>query len=167
MIPVEAKKWKGSETMLKTFIGAVACAAVLASSANAQLFTFTTKDGEGRKEMGMMSPEGAPIMGAYWTGAAKTVWADGKKSNETYACVSVTQPPRDSIFFMHLVCDSTAADGVFTSTWGCNPLDKEGTAIGCVGGLLGKSGAYVGKRGSASFQGKADGSGQGAGQWYK
>lgn len=154
---------------LKTLLNAAAfCAAAFAvSAANAQMITFTTKDDAGRKEVGTTSPEGVPVMGAYWTGGADTVWAGGKKSKEKYACVSTTQPPRDAIFAAHLICDSTGPDGTFSSTWGCNPLNKEGTEVGCVGGLLGKTGKYQGKRGSASFQGKADGTGKGAGQWYE
>lgn len=150
-------------------IGAAAfiAAALAASAANAQTVTFTTKDNEGRKEVGTVSPEGVPVMGAYWTGTANTVWAGGKKTKDAYTCVSTTQPPRDAIFAMHLVCDSTGSDGTFTSTWGCNPLNAEATEVGCVGGFMGKTGAYAGKRGSGSFHGKADGSGKGAGQWYE
>lgn len=153
----------------KTVLRAAAfCAIAFAfTAANAQMFTFTTKDNDGRKELGTTSPEGAPIMGAYWTGVGNTTWADGKKMKDSYSCVSTTQPPRDAVFAVHLICDSASTDGTFSSTWGCNPLNAEGTEVGCVGGFIGKTGAYAGKRGSASFHGKADGTGKGAGQWYE
>lgn len=153
------------KTLLRT--SAICAVAFSVTAANAQMLTFTTKDDEGRKELGTTSPEGVPVMGAYWTGAASSTWADGKKTKETYSCVSTTQPPRDAVFAVHLICDSVGPDGAFTSTWGCNPLNAGGTEMGCVGGFYGKSGSYAGKRGSATFHGKADGAGKGAGQWYE
>lgn len=137
--------------------------ALAAGSAQAQTFTFSSAANT-PTTVGTMGPDGVPIAGSHWTGTTTTTWADGKKTSDTYACISTTQPPNDAIFDMHAICDATGAAGDYTSVWGCNFQDKERTQIGCVGGLYGKTGMFAKKGGGITYMGKVA-AGTGTGQW--
>lgn len=144
------------------------CTAALAAAGPAlgQTFTFDAT-ANAPTTVGTMGPDGVPVAGSYWTGSTATTWGDGKKTSETYACVSTTQPPNASIFHMHAICDATGAAGAYTSVWGCNFRDKERTLMGCVGGLYGKTGMYAGKGGGGINYMDKVGAGSGTGQWSK
>ncbi len=146
-------------------VSCVSAVLALAVPAQAQTFTFDAVANT-PTTVGTTGPDGVPVAGSYWTGTTNTSWADGKKSTETYACISTTQPPNNAIFHMHAICDASSPSGAYTSVWGCNFQDKERTMMGCVGGLYGKTGMYAGKGGGITYAGKVAG-GSGTGQWRK
>jgi hypothetical protein len=138
--------------------------ALFTSGASAQTFTYQSQ-GDTPTNVGMVAPDGRPVTGSYLTGNGATTWADGTKSKYSYKCVSTTQPPNNTIYTVHMICDATAADGNFSATFGCNLIDAKGTEVSCVGGLYGKTGRYSGRRGTITNHRKADVSG-GTGEWY-
>lgn len=138
-------------------------ALVLSAPAQAQTFTFQSTAGVATTVGGPM-PNGGFASGASWTGSTSVTWADGKKTSDNYTCISTTQPPNGKIFDSHVICDSTGPTGKFTSIWGCNFTSADRTATNCVGGLVGHSGMYAGKRGGITFAG-TNGAGSGTGQW--
>lgn len=153
---------------MKIFTKIIIAAAVTALSttaAQAESFTYQSQ-GDAPTVVGGTTPEGIPFGGSYVTGNGATSWADGTKSKYSYKCVSTVQPPRDAIFMVHMACDVTAADGTFSATFGCNPIAGKADQQGCVGGMLGKSGRYAGRRGSVTNHGKGTVS-LGTGQWYE
>ena len=152
------------KTLHKLIIVA-ATAALSTTAAQAESFTYLSQ-GDTPTVVGGSTPEGVPYGGTYLTGKGATTWADGTKSSYSYKCVSTVQPPRDAIFVAHMACDVTAADGSFSATFGCNPIAGKADQQGCVGGLLGKSGRYAGRRGSLTNHGKGSVS-LGTGQWYE
>jgi hypothetical protein len=137
---------------------------IAASDASAQTFTYQSQ-GDPPTTVGTTAPNGTPITGSYLTGNGATAWADGKKSKYSYKCVSTTQPPNNTIFMAHMICDVAAVDGNFTATFGCNPMDTAGTEVSCIGGLYGKTGRYSGHRGTLTNHRKGETSG-GTGEWY-
>lgn len=141
----------------------LAATALMTTPTLAQTFTFDAM-ANAPTNVGTVGPDGVPVAGSYWTGSTVTTWADGKKTNETYACVSTTQPPHNAIFHMHAICDASSTGGTYTSVWGCNFQDKERTMMGCVGGLYGKTGMYAKKGGGITYAGKVA-TGSGTGQW--
>lgn len=136
---------------------------VVASPAQAQSFTFQSTANAPTMVGGPM-PNGGFAAGASWTGSTSVTWADGKKTSDNYTCISTSQPPNGKIFDSHVICDSTGPTGKFTSIWGCNFTSADRTATGCVGGLVGHSGMFAGKRGGITFNGR-NGAGTGTGQW--
>ena len=139
-------------------------AAALCGGALAQTFTFESTSEE-PTTLGASTPEGS-VAGAYWTGAYTVTQADGTVSNSTFTCVSTSQPPRDSIFMVHGVCDGTGPEGDYTVYSGCNILNPEAGEMSCVGGLIGKSGDYEGRRGVLTIHSKG-GASVGTGQWFE
>ena len=96
-------------------------AATLCGGALAQTFTFQSTSEE-PTTVGATTPEGS-VAGAYWTGASTVTMADGSVNESPFTCVSTSQPPRDSIFMVHGVCDGPGADGDYTVYSGCNIMD--------------------------------------------
>jgi hypothetical protein len=143
-------------------VGALAIFA--ASDSSAQTFTYQSQ-GDPPTNVGMVGPNGSPVMGSYLTGNGATTWADGATSKYTYKCVSTTQPPNNTIYMMHMICDAVAADGTFSVTFGCNMLDAKAPEVACVGGLYGKTGRYANRRGTITNYRKGDVS-SGTGQWH-
>ena len=139
-------------------------AATLCGGALAQTFTFQSTSEE-PTTVGATTPEGS-VAGAYWTGASTVTMADGSVNESTFTCVSTSQPPRDSIFMVRGVCDGTGADGDYTVYSGCNIMDPEAGEMSCVGGLIGKSGNYAGRRGVLTIHSKG-GASAGTGQWFE
>lgn len=129
-----------------------------AFAADPVMFTFKTAD-QPATVLG-----NGDIMGMSYTGKMWTTWADGKKTESTYTCVTTSNPPSDRIFHTTTVCDGKSADGNYTSIWGCNLIDKAKMTVGCVGGLYGQTGSFAGRAGAATFSG-ATGGGVGTGQW--
>ena len=143
---------------------AAAALGLNATAAQAQTVTFQTTQ-TSVVNTGAPVPGGAPIAGVYQTGTQVITSADGKKVTETFTCIGTTQPPRDAVFQFSSVCDSTGPNGDTSSVWGCNFVSMERNEISCVGGVIGKTGAYTGRRGTMTYHG-VNGSGSGTGQWY-
>lgn len=148
---------------MKSIPLAVIASLVLFAPAQAQTFTFQST-ANAATTVGGPTRGGEIAAGASWTGTTSVTWADGKKTSDSYTCISTTQPPHAKIFDTHVICDSTGPTGKFTSTWGCNFVSADRTATGCIGGLFGRSGMYEGKGGTITFSGK-NGAGSGTGQW--
>jgi hypothetical protein len=145
---------------------AVAGAVLLAPGiAQAQSFTFESKNDPGTT-VGTTAPDGSPVMGVYGTGTSNVTWPDGKKTVDKYACVSMSQPPHDSVFAVHMICDGKSAGGEYSVIAGCTYQNAERTALGCSGGMWGKSGMYAGRRGGITWSGSNMAS-TGVGQWGK
>ena len=151
---------------MKTLGAAFAAIMLVASAtaASAQSFTFeATDDGQGTT-VGATRPDGSPFGARMWTG--KSIGdMGGRKTSTTYTCISMSQPPNDSIFQAHAVCDVTAPDGTYSLLMGCNFRNKDATIGSCLGGSFGKTGAYVGKAGTVTVYTKA-GKTTGTGQWF-
>lgn len=150
------------------FRGTILVAAFIATASTpavmAQSFTFQSRAEAPAMSVSSTGPDGKTYGAAAVSGAGETSWADGKKSKYNYKCISMSQPPRDSIFMSHMMCDVTAPDGTFAVTFGCNAMSAD--EMGCVGGITGKSGAYSGRRGNLTSHGKANKS-TGTGAWYQ
>lgn len=134
------------------------------AGAFAQTFTFSSTS-ETPTTVGATTPQGS-VAGAYWTGTTTTTYADGTKGESSFKCVSTSQPPRDSIFMVHGVCDGASEDGNYTVYTGCNFMDAEMTTMSCVGGLIGKSGDLAGRTGTLTIYSK-DSTSTGTGQWHE
>lgn len=144
----------------------IALAGAMALGSNpvlAQSFTFESKN-DAPSIVGTTAPDGAPIMGVYGTGTSNITWADGKKTVDRYACVSMSQPPHNTVFAVHIICDGKNAGGDYTVTAGCQFLNAARTELGCSGGMWGKSGSYAGKRGGITWHG-SNAASTGVGQW--
>jgi hypothetical protein len=146
-------------------IGASSLLAVIASSAQAQNFTFESK-ANAPTVVGGPGASGAPVVGAMWTGTSIVTWADGKKTTDKYTCVSTSQPANAKIFDVHTICDGSNADGTYSAVFGCQYTSKDYQSMGCVGGLTGRTGKYAGMAGGITFGGR-NGSGSGTGSWSK
>jgi hypothetical protein len=153
------------ETVMNKATNMIAVLATIsaASTASAQTFTFQAQDKDG-VSVGTIDRNGQPMGGRYTNGTSNVTWADGKKTSDSYSCIALSQPPRDSVFMSHSICDASNSSGSYTAVWGCNFMDKERTEMSCVGGLYGKTGAYAGRGGTITFHGKG-GVGTGTGQW--
>lgn len=148
------------------YIPAIAIAAaslVVSAPAQAQNFTFQAT-ANAPTTVGGPTRNGEMALGASWTGTSVVTWPDGKKTTDSYTCISTTQPPNGKIFDSHVICDASGPVGKYSSVWGCNFTSADRTATGCVGGLYGRSGMYEGKGGAITFAGK-NGNGSGTGQW--
>ncbi len=148
---------------LTKLIVSAAALSLSVTAAQAQTFTFQAIQAKA-VQTGAAVPGGTPVAGVMSTGTQHVTMADGKKVTETYTCIGSTQPPRDSVFQFSTVCDSTGPSGDASSVWGCNWVKPESNEVSCVGGLIGKSGSYAGRRGTLTFHG-VNGSGPGTGQW--
>jgi hypothetical protein len=148
---------------LTKFIVSAAALSLSATAAQGQTFTFQAVQAKA-VQTGAAVPGGTPVAGVMSTGTQNVTMADGKKVTETYTCIGSTQPPRDSVFQFSTVCDATGPNGDTSSVWGCNFVSMERNEVSCVGGLVGKSGSYAGRRGTMTFHG-INGSGPGTGQW--
>jgi hypothetical protein len=142
-----------------------AIAALLPSAALAETFASSVMENPGAVSVGTTGPDGRVMQGRYWTGSSDVTWGDGKKSKETFTCISNTQPPNDAIFMMHGTCDSTGSEGSYTSIWGCNILNAATGEITCVGGVYGKTGKFAKRGGTMTYHG-ANGKGTATGQLF-
>ena len=152
---------------MKTLGVALAASMLVASAtaASAQSFTFEATEDGGATTVGGARPDGTSFGGRMWKGKS-VADVGGRKISTTFTCVSLSQPPNDSIFPAHAVCDVTAPDGTYSLLMGCNFHNKEGTIVSCLGGSFGKTGSYVGKAGNMSLYTKA-GKTTGTGQWFQ
>lgn len=145
---------------MKSTLTALAALALATPAAGAEPTTFTFKTANSP----VMMLGNGEIVGSTYSGTSTNMWADGKKTQSSYTCVSTGNAPHDHVFQTTTVCDVKAAEGNYTSVWGCNAMEPEKKMMGCVGGLRGQTGAYAGRSGGATFAGDAAG-GHGTGQW--
>ncbi|MEP0190498.1 MAG: hypothetical protein ABJP70_07745 [Erythrobacter sp.] len=161
--------------MSKIFKSAVLASAMAvtaltgASSALAQpsadTFTFTSQ-ASSNVTVGSDGTGLNPYSGSYLTGTSETAFANGTNTAGNYTCVSMTQPPTDSLFDAHMLCDVTDSQGSYSVTFGCTIIDAATVNWSCIGGLYGKSGAYEGRRGTLTNHTVGDAA-TGTGQWYR
>jgi len=138
--------------------------AALAQSGDTK-FTLTSKNNP-ITSIGGDGKNGIPYSGWHWTGNSTRETSDGKKTESTYSCVMMSQPPKNTLFQLHMLCDLKASDGTFSSILGCTLMDPATTELSCVGALLGSSGAYADRRGNMTLHAK-DGVSTGTGQWFE
>ncbi len=140
-----------------------------ASSAIAQpaadTFTFQSKV-TNQVGVGNDGTGSVPYSGGYFVGTSQTAFADGSKTAGNYTCVSMSQPPTDKLFDIHMLCDVTDSQGSYSATLGCTVIDAATTNWSCVGGLYGNTGAYKGRRGTITNHSVGDAT-TGTGQWYR
>jgi len=132
-----------------------------------ETFTFSTKS-EPITSIGGDEKHNIPYSGWHWTGNSTAETSTGKKNETTFSCVMMSQPPNDSLFQAHTLCDIKAKDGSYSysAVMGCTFIDAASGEVSCVGGLYGTGGVYSGRRGSITNHAKG-GVSSGTGQWYK
>lgn len=145
--------------------GALMLAVAMPATAMAQSFTFKSTS-NAQNMLGGDGKNGVPYSGGHWTGSSTGVTADGQKTNTTFKCVMMTQPPTDTLFQAHMLCDITAANGTYSATMGCQFVNPAAQEVSCIGGLYGTGGAYAGRRGSITNHAKGSAS-TGTGQWFQ
>ena len=142
---------------------AAGAALMLSTTAVAESFSFTST-GEGTGGVSIPMANGATAGAGSSAGTTNWTWASGKKSTSTYVCYSMTDRAGE-LFALRGMCESTQDGEVVSSVmFGCNYLNEERTETNCVGGLIGRAGAFEGKTGTISWHGK-DGTSNGAGHW--
>lgn len=141
----------------------VSAIAFAATGVSAQNFTYDSADATA---MAVGGPDyrGNPVVGTHSTGTSTITWADGTKTVDKYTCIGTTQPVNDRIFDVHTICDGGNSEGTYSAVFGCQFLSKDLQAIGCLGGLTGRTGKYAGRGGTITFSGKG-GKGSGTGTW--
>ncbi len=145
-------------------IGATAPTSASAQAGNVT-FTFSSTS-NAPTMLGGDGKNGVPYSGQHWTGSSTGKTSTGATTKTSFSCVSMTQPPTDTLFQAHMLCDITAADGGYSATMGCQFIDMAKGEVSCIGGLYGTSGAYTGKRGSITNHAKGSAS-TGTGQWFQ
>lgn len=160
-----------SKTFAKRFLSSIALVSVLwlaiSSAAMAQSFTFTSTN-DGMTSIGGNGQNGVPYSAAHWTGNSAGMSADGSKTKTTYSCVMMSQPPNNTLFGAHMLCDIKAQNGTYSAVMGCTTIDPKTRETSCIGGLVGTGGDYAGRRGSITNYVKAMGAdSKGTGQWFE
>lgn len=145
--------------------GALVFALAVPATAMAQSFTFKSTS-NAQNMLGGDGKNGVPYSGGHWTGSSTGVMSDGTKTNTTFKCVMMTQPPRDSLFETHMLCDIVASNGTYSATMGCQFVNPSAQEVSCIGGLYGTGGIYAGRRGSITNHAKGSAS-TGTGQWFE
>lgn len=116
---------------------------------------------------GITTPEGPRGGGGTVKGTYVAKLDNGTMADGTVYCVGLDQPD-NSMFAIHMSCNSKDPQGSYASSWGCNYLGKRGpeTALGCVGAVEVKSGEAKGQRGVMTMHWFAETKAKGTGQWY-
>ena len=141
--------------------------ATVPGTALAQDVTFTfTSTSNAPSTLGGNSKNGVPYSGSHWTGSSIGKSSAGETTKTSFSCVMMTQPPTDTLFQAHMLCDITAPDGTYSATMGCQFIDMAKGEVSCIGGLYGTGGAYAGRRGSITNHAKGSAS-TGTGQWFQ
>ncbi|MFM9852472.1 MAG: hypothetical protein ACKVOJ_06665 [Sphingomonadaceae bacterium] len=160
-------------TLKTTLSGLIAALAMIGAtlpttaSAQAGAVTFTfTSNSNAPTMLGGNGKNGVPYSGMHWTGSSTGKTSTGEATKTSFSCVMMTQPPRDSLFEAHMLCDITASDGGYSATMGCQFIDAAKGEVSCIGGLYGTSGTYAGRRGSITNHAKGSAS-TGTGQWFQ
>lgn len=128
-------------------------------------FTFTSTSNPPTM-LGGTPTNKVPYSGMHWTGTSVGQTSTGQKTKTSFACVMMTQPPTDSLFQAHMLCDVTAPDGTYSATMGCQFIAPAKSEVSCIGGLYGTGGTYAGRRGSITNH-AVGGVSTGTGQWFK
>jgi hypothetical protein len=127
-------------------------------------FTFTSTS-ENPAMLGGNGKNGVPYSGWHWIGSSIAQTSTGQKIKSSFTCVMMTQPPTDTLFMSHMLCDVTSAEGTYSATMGCQFIDQANLVASCIGGLYGTGGTYAGKRGSITNYARG-GTSIGTGQWF-
>lgn len=136
---------------------------VLATVSHAQSFSFTSTS-KATNQISIPFPK-RPGGSKWIAGKSNIVDSERGKLGNTFVCSSMTNPPSD-LFDLRVQCDVTEKEGeTFAIYGGCNYVNTERSAMNCVGGLIGKAGAYKARRGSITWHQNAEGSANGAGVW--
>lgn len=154
-------KMHNSRTVRSTLIAGALCALTICSAASAQTFTYKSTANPPAMTVGGVAPDGRPFGANGFSGTSEAMM-NGKAMSSSFKCIEMTQPANDQIFNAHMMCDVVAADGTYTSAWGCTILGKDEQS--CVGRLLGQTGAYAKRSGSITGHAKGMMS-TGTGQW--
>lgn len=150
--------------MKARFYAIIAVAALAGTnSVSAQSFTWTATLSPPTTAVGGVAPDGRPF-GATVTASTSEGMFDGRMVKASSKCISMTQPANAQIFNAHMMCDTAAPDGTYTSYWGCTILGP--TEQSCIGGMLGLTGAYAKRSGSITGHIKGNAA-TGTGQWIK
>ncbi len=150
---------------MNTRVYAIVAAAALAVSnaALAQSFTWTSTGSPPSTSVGGVAPDGRPF-GATVSESTDVGTFDGRTVKSTSKCISMTQPRNAQIFQIHMMCDTAATDGTWTSAWGCTMLGENEQA--CIGRMQGLTGAYAKRTGNITGHLKGNTS-TGTGQWIQ
>jgi hypothetical protein len=148
-------------------IALFAAACGVSTPVMAQSFTFDMTWEPVEAVGGISSPEGPRGGGGTVKGTYIAKLDNGTATNGTVNCVGLDQPD-NSMFAIHLSCNSKDTQGSYTSIWGCNYLGKRGpeTPLGCVGTIEIKGGEANGQRGVMTMHWYSDAKAKGTGQWY-
>ena len=136
---------------------------VLATVSHAESFSFTSTS-KATNQISIPFPKRPG--GSRWI-AGKTNVVDSKrgKLTNTFVCSSMSNAPSD-LFDLRVHCDVTEKEGeTFGIYGGCNYVNTERSVFNCVGGLIGKAGAYKGRVGSITWNQNREGAASGAGVW--
>ncbi len=158
-------------TLTSTLSGIIAALAMIGATAPAfaqsgdTTFTFSSTS-NAPTMLGGNGKNGVPYSGMHWTGNSTGKTSTGATTKTSFSCVMMTQPPRDSLFESHMLCDVTAPDGEYSATMGCQFINQATNEASCIGGLYGTSGAYAGRRGTITTHAKGSAS-SGTGQWFQ
>ena len=153
---------KNFNTYLLSVISGVA-ALCISTFASAESFSFTSTS-EPTSGISVALPDGRTVGIGSNKGVSAITWASGATTENSFVCSTATQPESE-LFASTGVCEITDTDGSQGSIiFGCNPINEDGTETNCVGGLVGKSGIYEGRRGTIGWHGKVATS-AGAGHW--
>lgn len=144
-----------------------AAALGISTPAMAQSFTFDVTWEPVQAVGGMTAPEGPRGWGGTVKGTYVTTFDNGTVSKGEVYCVGLDQPD-NSMFDIHMACNSKDTQGSAAIVWGCNYLGKRApeTALGCVGELEAKDGEAKGQRGVMTMHWYSDEKSKGTGQWY-
>ena len=138
---------------------AMICASASAQAAEPETYTVKVE----QTSLVVLGAENETRAG-YSTGKGMSTWADGKQTHGTNTCAFMTQPPKHNKFTLRQVCDVEDDRGTFSVIAYCNPPKGDPGAMSCVGELVGKTGAYAGRRGRQTSYGKG-GKASIAGYW--
>ena len=146
-------------------ISALAGASSAMAQPAADTFTFTSQSNN-EVNVGNDGTGSVPYFGGYFVGTSQTALADGTNIAGNYTCVSMSQPPTDKLFDVHMLCDVTDSQGSYSATFGCTIIDAATNNWSCIGGLSGESGAYEGRFGTLTNHSIGNAA-TGTGQWYR
>ena len=137
---------------MKTLIASTLLLTALATNAYAaDTYTFTTA-GKTTTTVTAVGPAG-PVFGGTSTFENQLVDSSGKKSTAKGTCAAWSAEP-GSALAVHGVCNSEGTDGNANVFFSCSAADAKTGVGNCWGFLMGTSGKYQGKTGTASWHSK-------------
>lgn len=141
-------------------------AAPVAAQQNDETFVFSGTSKEGTL-FGSPDTNASDYRGYVWTGTNSTTMAGGTNIDSSFTCMMMDQPPSDSIYGSHMLCNVEDASGTYSAAVGCvGKVLNANEGIACMGGMTGISGQYQGRKGLISFRTSNDRS-FGTGQWFR